>query len=174
MAYEVWAPTTKYQLHGVTRANVLRLCRANGIVARELDFSLTSVYSAAEAFVTGTFAGLIPVTAVRMPCINIKFASRSICLQQPESVASVFSLSALPSCIMLVHPLWLPFAFDSLKQGRLYIPYHLYIPSSYSTHVLPILCDCLLSSLRIPFMFLEDSSLRARTRTRTKLRPRLS
>ena len=26
---EVWAPTTKYQLHGITRRHVLDLCRAN-------------------------------------------------------------------------------------------------------------------------------------------------
>ena len=47
---EVWAPTTKHQLHGITRANVLRLCAAHGIHHVEKDFSLTSVYSAEEAF----------------------------------------------------------------------------------------------------------------------------
>lgn len=61
---EVWAPTTKYQLHGITRAHVLRLCAAHGIPVRELDFSLTKVYSADEAFVTGTFAGQVPVVEV--------------------------------------------------------------------------------------------------------------
>ncbi|KAK9809273.1 hypothetical protein WJX72_012545 [[Myrmecia] bisecta] len=60
----VWAPTTKYQLHGITRANVIRLCKEHGIPARELDFSLTQVYSAEEAFVTGTFGGQTPVTSV--------------------------------------------------------------------------------------------------------------
>jgi branched-chain amino acid aminotransferase len=61
---EVWAPTTKYQLGGITRKNVLTLCRQNNIPCRETDFSLTKVYSAKEAFVTGTFAGLIPVVEV--------------------------------------------------------------------------------------------------------------
>lgn len=61
---EVWAPTTKYQLHGITRAHVLRMCEEHGIPVRELDFSLTKVYSADEAFVTGTFAGQVPVVAV--------------------------------------------------------------------------------------------------------------
>jgi len=61
---EVWAPTTKYQLGGITRKNVLTLCRQNNIPYRETDFSLTKVYSAKEAFVTGTFAGLIPVVEV--------------------------------------------------------------------------------------------------------------
>jgi branched-chain amino acid aminotransferase len=61
---EVWTSTGKYCLAGITRANVLRLCRENGIPAYEKDFSLTDVYGAEEAFVTGTFAGIAPVTEV--------------------------------------------------------------------------------------------------------------
>jgi len=61
---EVWTSTGKYCLGGITRANVLRLCRENGIPHFEKDFSLTDVYGAEEAFVTGTFAGLVPVTEV--------------------------------------------------------------------------------------------------------------
>lgn len=61
---EVWTPTTKYQLHGITRQNVINLCHKNGIPCKELDFSLTKVYSADEAFVTGTMAGQIPVKEV--------------------------------------------------------------------------------------------------------------
>jgi branched-chain amino acid aminotransferase len=40
------------------------ICRANGIPARETTFSLTDVYAAREAFVTGTFAGVVPVCSV--------------------------------------------------------------------------------------------------------------
>lgn len=61
---EVWTSTGDYCLGGITRANVLRLCRENGIAARERRFSLTDVYGADEAFVTGTFAGLVPVREV--------------------------------------------------------------------------------------------------------------
>jgi branched-chain amino acid aminotransferase len=61
---EVWTSTGKYCLAGITRANVLRLCRENGIAAYEKDFSLTEVYAAEEAFVTGTFAGIAPVVEV--------------------------------------------------------------------------------------------------------------
>jgi len=61
---EVWAPTTKYQMAGVTRAVVLRAAAAAGITVRETDFSLTAVYGADEAFCTGTFAGLLPVASV--------------------------------------------------------------------------------------------------------------
>ncbi|HEV2332968.1 MAG TPA: aminotransferase class IV [Gammaproteobacteria bacterium] len=61
---EVWTSSGKYCLGGITRGNVLRLCREEGITAFEKDFSLTDVYGAEEAFVTGTFAGLVPVTEV--------------------------------------------------------------------------------------------------------------
>ncbi len=61
---EVWTSSGMYCLGGITRANVLRVCRDNGIVAREKSFSLTEVYSADEAFVTGTFAGVVPVHTV--------------------------------------------------------------------------------------------------------------
>jgi branched-chain amino acid aminotransferase len=61
---EVWTSDGRYCLGGITRGNVLRLCRDNGIVARETTFSLTDVYSAREAFVTGTFAGVVPVRSV--------------------------------------------------------------------------------------------------------------
>ncbi len=61
---EVWTSSGKYCLGGITRGNVLRLCREEGIAAFEKDFSLTDVYGADEAFVTGTFAGLVPVTEV--------------------------------------------------------------------------------------------------------------
>lgn len=51
-------------MNGITRANVLRLSREHGIEARETDFSLAEVYGADEAFVTGTFAGIVPVREV--------------------------------------------------------------------------------------------------------------
>jgi branched-chain amino acid aminotransferase len=61
---EVWTSTGDYCLAGITRANVLRVCRDHGIVAREKNFSLTEAYSAQEAFVTGTYAGVAPVVEI--------------------------------------------------------------------------------------------------------------
>ena len=61
---EVWTSDGRFCLAGITRGNVLRVCRDAGITARETTFSLTDVYSASEAFVTGTFAGVVPVTSV--------------------------------------------------------------------------------------------------------------
>jgi branched-chain amino acid aminotransferase len=63
-APEVWTSDGRFCLGGITRANVLDVCRGAGIAARETTFSLTDVYSAQEAFVTGTFAGLVPVRSV--------------------------------------------------------------------------------------------------------------
>jgi branched-chain amino acid aminotransferase len=61
---EVWTSDGRFCLAGITRRNVLRVCRDAGITARETTFSLTDVYSASEAFVTGTFAGVVPVRSV--------------------------------------------------------------------------------------------------------------
>jgi branched-chain amino acid aminotransferase len=54
----------RYCLAGITRSNLLEICRVNGIPACETTFSLTDVYGAREAFVTGTFAGVVPVRSV--------------------------------------------------------------------------------------------------------------
>ena len=61
---EVWTSTGQHCLNGITRRMVLELCKANAIPVFERDFSLTNVYSADEAFVTGTFGSLTPVIAV--------------------------------------------------------------------------------------------------------------
>ncbi len=58
---EVWTSTGEHCLDGITRRKVLDLCLANGILAYERDFTTNEVSTADEAFVTGTFAGLIPV-----------------------------------------------------------------------------------------------------------------
>jgi branched-chain amino acid aminotransferase len=61
---EVWTSTGKYCLGGITRGVVIELCRDADIPVFEKDFSLTDVYGADEAFVTGTFAGVVPAREV--------------------------------------------------------------------------------------------------------------
>ena len=61
---EVWTSNGDFCLGGITRGIVLELCRDAGIPALEKRFSLTDVYGADEAFVTGTFAGIVPVVEV--------------------------------------------------------------------------------------------------------------
>ena len=61
---EVWTSTGQYCMNGITRANIIRVCKEQGIVCKEKNFSLFDVYGADEAFVTGTFGGVTPVTKV--------------------------------------------------------------------------------------------------------------
>lgn len=63
-AGQVYTSTGDYCFHGVTRANVIALCRANGIPVTLGNFTLKDVHMAEEAFVTGTFGGLTPVRGV--------------------------------------------------------------------------------------------------------------
>ncbi|MHA3978081.1 aminotransferase class IV [Halovulum sp. GXIMD14794] len=58
---EVWTSTGDYCMNGVTRANVIRLCRENGIPVYERNYSLVDAYGADEAFLTGTFGAQTPV-----------------------------------------------------------------------------------------------------------------
>jgi branched-chain amino acid aminotransferase len=61
---EVWTSTGDYCMPGITRSNIIELGVRKGITVRQKNFSLTDVYGAAEAFVTGTFAGVAPVAEV--------------------------------------------------------------------------------------------------------------
>jgi len=61
---EVWTSTGAYCMNGITRQNVIRICEQNSIPCFQKDFSLFDVYSADEAFVTGSFGGLTPVTSI--------------------------------------------------------------------------------------------------------------
>jgi branched-chain amino acid aminotransferase len=53
-----------YCFNGVTRANVIRLCRDNGIPITVGNFTPDDLREASEAFVTGTFGGLTPVREI--------------------------------------------------------------------------------------------------------------
>ncbi len=60
----VWTSSGDYCLDGITRGVVIQLCEDNDIPVYQKNFSLTDVYSANEAFVTGTFTGLAPVSEI--------------------------------------------------------------------------------------------------------------
>ncbi len=53
-----------YCFNGVTRANVIALCRANDIPIALGDYPAEDPAAADEAFVTGTFGGLTPVRQI--------------------------------------------------------------------------------------------------------------
>jgi branched-chain amino acid aminotransferase len=61
---EIWTSTSLYSFKGITQQNVIDAWRAAGNVAKECDFTLAQVYSADEAFVTGTLGGVTAVTKI--------------------------------------------------------------------------------------------------------------
>lgn len=71
---EIWTSRGGYCIPGITRGNLMRLAREDGIPVLEKDFSLYEVYSADEAFVTGTFGGLTAVAEVDGRLLGYKYA----------------------------------------------------------------------------------------------------
>ena len=61
---EVWTSSGDYCLDGITRRNIINLCKANGLPVFERNFSVMQAYGAEESFVTGTFAGVTPVAEI--------------------------------------------------------------------------------------------------------------
>jgi branched-chain amino acid aminotransferase len=57
-------PTTASCPEGITRAAVLELAAEAGLRCQEGDYTLPQLYTAEEAFVTGTMGGLAPVVRV--------------------------------------------------------------------------------------------------------------
>jgi branched-chain amino acid aminotransferase len=57
-------PTTVSCPEGITRAAVLELAASAGLPCQAGDYTLPQLYTAYEAFATGTMGGLVPVVAV--------------------------------------------------------------------------------------------------------------
>ena len=54
----------KYCLNGITRGKAIMICQSNNIPILEQDFIFDNIIDCDEAFVTGTFAGIIPVSKI--------------------------------------------------------------------------------------------------------------
>ena len=67
---ELWTSTGEYCLKGITRSTVISICKQNQIPIHEKNFSIDDVYTADEAFVTGTFACITPVVEIDGRQIN--------------------------------------------------------------------------------------------------------
>jgi len=61
---EVWTSTGDYCMNGITRKKVIELCGEHKIPIYEKNFSLVDVYSAQEAFITGTLGSLTQVISI--------------------------------------------------------------------------------------------------------------
>ena len=56
--------TGKYCLNGITRSKAIEVCKKNNIPCHEKDFTFEDISDCEEAFVTGTFGGIIPVSTL--------------------------------------------------------------------------------------------------------------
>jgi len=95
---EVFTSSGDYCFNGVTRANVIALCRDHGIPIQLGDFRVDDARGADEAFVTGTFGGLTPVGAIdgaAMAAAPGPWTTRLTVLHQ-----------ALKDADAAAHPLW--------------------------------------------------------------------
>ena len=61
---QVWTSTGDYCMNGITRKKVIEICISNKIPIFEKNFSLVDVYSADEAFITGTLGSLVSVESI--------------------------------------------------------------------------------------------------------------
>ena len=60
----VLTSTGKYCLNGITRGKTIVVCKQNQIECSETDFTFKDIKDCDEAFVTGTFGGIIPVSTL--------------------------------------------------------------------------------------------------------------
>ena len=61
---EVWTSTGDYCMNGITREKIIIACKSLEVPIFEKNFSLLESYSADEAFLTGTFGGVVQVSSI--------------------------------------------------------------------------------------------------------------
>jgi len=67
---QVWTSTGEFCLNGITRSKAIQICRMNNIPCNEKNFTFEDIKDCEEAFVTGTFAGIIPVSKIEKHKLN--------------------------------------------------------------------------------------------------------
>ena len=80
---QVWTSTGEFCLNGITRSKAILICHRNGIVCNQTNFTFEDVKNCEEAFVTGTFAGIIPVS---------KIENRNLLSTNPDSMVNEIRL----------------------------------------------------------------------------------
>ena len=86
---KVITSTGKYCLNGITRSKAINICKKNSIECAQVDFNFEDIKNCNEAFVTGTFAGIIPVSFLenrKLDSINPKSLVNHIRLLYEESI----------------------------------------------------------------------------------------
>ena len=61
---EIITSTGQYCLNGITRSKTIEICKKNNISCHEKDFTFEDISDCEEAFVTGTFGGIVPVSTL--------------------------------------------------------------------------------------------------------------
>ena len=61
---EIITSTGQYCLNGITRLKTIEICKKNHISCHEKNFTFEDISDCEEAFVTGTFGGIIPVSTL--------------------------------------------------------------------------------------------------------------
>ena len=61
---------------------MIDICNSNSIPIYEKNFTLSEVYEADEAFVTGTFAGIIPIYEIDDHDINVLTSNSVVTILQ--------------------------------------------------------------------------------------------
>ena len=67
---QVWTSTGEFCLNGITRSKAIKVCHMNDIPCIETNFTYEDIKDCKEAFVTGTFAGIIPVSKIEKHELN--------------------------------------------------------------------------------------------------------
>ena len=86
---KVITSTGKYCLNGITRSKAINICKENNIECAQVDFNFEDIKNCNEAFVTGTFAGIIPVSFLenrKLDSINPESLVSHIRLLYEESI----------------------------------------------------------------------------------------
>ena len=76
---QVITSTGEYCLNGITRGKAIKVCKENKIECSETNFTFKDIIDCDEAFVTGTFAGIIPVS---------KLEDRELKSTRPDSLVN--------------------------------------------------------------------------------------
>ena len=67
---KVITSTGDYCLNGITRGKIIQICNENNIKCLQKNFTFEEIKNCEEAFVTGTFAGVIPVRMIEKSLLN--------------------------------------------------------------------------------------------------------
>ena len=68
----VFTSTGKYCVTGITRQKIIDICKKNKIKVKQQNFKLKEVMTADEAFATGTFAGVMPISQINKKKLVIR------------------------------------------------------------------------------------------------------